>query len=111
MNAQVLDDQQEPIYRSSVLTQDVAWKTCRTRWMIETYGERGLGKSVLAVRHDDDDDDDDALFESLAIIRCSYKLKHLINKPDLHGLCGNGYVTYTIAYKLCIPLRTWLLHN
>ena len=33
--------------------------------MIETYGERGLGKSVLAAQHDDgygddnDDDDDD----------------------------------------------------
>ena len=27
--------------------------------MIERSGERGLGISVLAARHDDDDDDDD----------------------------------------------------
>ena len=26
--------------------------------MIETGGERGSGRSVLAARHDDDDDDD-----------------------------------------------------
>ena len=29
--------------------------------MIETGGERGSERSVIAARHDDDDDDDDAL--------------------------------------------------
>ena len=42
-----------------VQTQDVAWKTCRKRWMIETDGERELGKSVWVAWHDDDDDDGD----------------------------------------------------
>ena len=34
--------------------QDVAWKTCRERWTIETNDERSS-----AARHDDDDDGDD----------------------------------------------------
>ena len=51
------DDQLEPINSSSVPIQDVAWKTSRERWTIEGDGERGLGRSVLAARHDDDDDD------------------------------------------------------
>ena len=42
---QGLGDQQEPIYNSSVLIQDVAWKTS---------SERRLGKSMLVVHHDDD---------------------------------------------------------
>ena len=58
MDEQKQDDQIEPIYNSSVLIQDVALKTSRGRWTIETGGERGSGRSVLAARHDDDDDDD-----------------------------------------------------
>ena len=42
------DDQLEPIYNSSVPIQDVAWKTSRERWTIETSGERGSRRSVLA---------------------------------------------------------------
>ena len=55
MDEQVLGGQQEPIYNSSVLIKDVAWKTCRERWTIGTNGERVTGKSVLAARHNDDD--------------------------------------------------------
>ena len=40
-----------------MLIQDVAWKTSREQWMIEKGGERGSGRSVLAVQHDDEDDD------------------------------------------------------
>ncbi len=58
MDEQRQDDQLEPIYNSSVPIQDVALKTYRERWTIETGGERGSGRSVLAVRHDDEDDDD-----------------------------------------------------
>ena len=47
----------EPIYNSSVPIQDVDLKTYRERCTIETGGERGSGKSVLAAQHDDDDDD------------------------------------------------------
>ena len=54
MDEQRLDDQLEPIYNSSVLIQDIAWKTSREQWVIETGGDRGLGKSVLAARHDDE---------------------------------------------------------
>ena len=42
------DNQLEPIYNSSVPIQDVALKTSQERWMIETGGERGSGRSVLA---------------------------------------------------------------
>ena len=51
------DEQLELIYNSSVLMQDVVWKTCRERWKIETNIERGSGKSMQAARYDDDDDD------------------------------------------------------
>ena len=53
MEKQVLDDQLEPIYNSFVPIQDVAWKTSRERWTIETGGEGRSGKSALAARHDD----------------------------------------------------------
>ena len=48
MDKQKQDNQLEPIYNSSVLIQDVAWKTSWEQWMIETGGERGSGGSVLA---------------------------------------------------------------
>ena len=53
---QSLDNQLEPIYSSSVPIWDVTWRTSQERWMIEMGGEWGLGRSVLAVRHDDDND-------------------------------------------------------
>ena len=43
-----------PIYNSSVPIQDVVLKTSREQWTIETGGERGSGKSVLATWHDDE---------------------------------------------------------
>ena len=52
---QVLDDQLELIYSSFVRTQDVVYKTCPKRGMIERYGR----KFVLETRQDDDDDNDD----------------------------------------------------
>ena len=50
---QGLTDHLEPIYNSCVLIQDVAWKTCRERMMIEMSGERESGKPVQAARHGD----------------------------------------------------------
>ena len=49
-------DQLEPMYNSSVLIQDIALKTFRERWTIETNGKRGSGKSVVAARDDDNGD-------------------------------------------------------
>ena len=49
-------DELEPIYNSSVLIQDIALKTFWEQWTIETGGERGSGRSVLAEQHDDNDD-------------------------------------------------------
>ena len=49
MDDQRLGDQLVPIYNSSVSIQDIAWKIFRERWTIETAGDRGSGKSVLAV--------------------------------------------------------------
>ena len=48
MDEQKWDDQLEPIYCSSVPIPDMAMKTYRERWTIETDGERGSGKSMLA---------------------------------------------------------------
>ena len=56
MDKQKQDDHLEPIYNSSVPIQDVALKTYRERWTIETGAERGSVRSVLAARHDHDDD-------------------------------------------------------
>ena len=55
MDEQELGDQLEPIYNSSVLILDVAWKTCQERRMIRTSGKRGSGKSVLVARPNGDD--------------------------------------------------------
>ena len=57
MDMQVLDDQLELIYNSSVWTQDIVQKTCWKCWMMETNGEKESGKSVLVVCHDDDNDE------------------------------------------------------
>ena len=56
MDEQRQDDPLEPENNSSVRIQDVALKTSRERWTIETGGGRGSGRSVLVARHDDDDD-------------------------------------------------------
>ena len=58
MDEQRQNNQQETLYNSSVLIQDIALKTYQKQWTIEKGGRRGLGISVLMVRHDDDDDDD-----------------------------------------------------
>ena len=49
----MLDDQLEPIYNSSVTIQNVASKTSWVWWTIETGGERGPGRPVLAAWYDD----------------------------------------------------------
>ena len=56
MAEQKQDDQLEATYSSSVSIRDVALNTCRKQWTIGRSGERELGISVLATRHDDDDD-------------------------------------------------------
>ena len=53
MDEQRRDDQLEPIYNNSVQIQNVALKTYREWWTIETGSGRGSGKSVLVARHDD----------------------------------------------------------
>ena len=55
MDEQWLNDQLEPIYKSFVLIQYVAWRTCQ--WTIETGGKRGSVKFVLTTPYDDYDDD------------------------------------------------------
>ena len=49
------ENQLEPTYNSSVPIQDLDLKTFREQWTIETDGEKGSGRSVVAARHDDDD--------------------------------------------------------
>ena len=55
MDEQRQEDQPKPIYNSSVPIQDIALKTFWEQCMIETDGERGSGRSVLAARHGDDE--------------------------------------------------------
>ena len=57
MDEQRLDNQVEPLYNCFVPIQDVDWKTCRERWPVETGGEKGSERSILASRHDDDEGD------------------------------------------------------
>ena len=35
--------------------QDIVLETSQEQWTIETGGEKGSGRSVMAARHDDDD--------------------------------------------------------
>ena len=63
MDEQRQEDQLEPVYNSSVAIQEVALKTFKEQWTIETDGERWSGESVLVVRHDDDNDDDDSIID------------------------------------------------
>ena len=51
IDEQRLNDQLEPTYNSSVPIQDIALKTFRERWTIETGGKRGSGRFMLAARH------------------------------------------------------------
>ena len=62
MDKQKQDDQLEPIYNSSVPIQGVVLKTYQERWMIETGGERGSGRSVLAAQDDDDVNDTEKIW-------------------------------------------------
>ena len=55
MDEQRQDDQLEPIHNCSVPIQDVAMKIYREQWTIETSGDKGSGRSMLAARHDDDE--------------------------------------------------------
>ena len=69
-DVQVLADQQELIYDSSVQTQnevEKTWMDVRDEWWgRERERERESGKPVLAAPDDDDDDDDSiAKFESI----------------------------------------------
>ena len=57
MDEQMQDDQLEPMYNSSMPTEDVALKTYQERWTIEMDGERNSGRSILAAWHDDDEED------------------------------------------------------
>ena len=90
------DDQQEHIYNSSVLIQNVVWKICRERWTIETSRERDSGKSVLAVRHDDDND--------------IYVYQQLLFFNAISCLYIHIYISTIIGYLMPNPLYTFILN-
>ena len=54
MDEQRRENQLERRFKSTVSIQD---EDSRERWTIETCGEKGPGKSILASCHDYDDDD------------------------------------------------------
>ena len=70
MDEQRQDGQLEAIYNSSEPIEDIALKTSRKQWTIETGGERGLGRSMMAAQHDDDEVDD--MFISCVLILLNY---------------------------------------
>ena len=88
MDEQRQDDQLESIYNSSVPIQNIALKTDRERWTIETGGERGSGRSVLVVRHDE---------------LC-------VNKWFGFVSLFNGISTF-VDYLMSKPFKCYLTHN
>ena len=50
------EDLLESIYDSFMLIQDITWKTSWEQGTIETGGEKGSGRSMLAAQHDNDDE-------------------------------------------------------
>ena len=103
MDEQRWDDQLEPIYNSSVPIPDAAWKILRERWTIETGGERGSGRSVLAAWHDDDDDDDD--FYWVVNIETT-KNKDIMNFIRLKNYECNFYLAPCHSFEV-ILIRMW----
>ena len=79
MDQQRQDDLLEPIYNSSVPIQDIALKTSQERWTIETGGDRGSGRSVLAMRPDDDDDTHVWYFPISGSFRWWFTKKKVVN--------------------------------
>ena len=67
MDKQRQEDQLETIYNSPVPIQDIALKTSREQWTIESGGERGSGRSVLAVRHKEEETDSITLIKFASI--------------------------------------------
>ena len=53
MDEQRQDDQQEPIYNSSMLIHNIVLKIFRVWWTIETGVGKWSGRSVLTARHDE----------------------------------------------------------
>ena len=84
MDEQRQDDQLETKYSSSVPIWEVVLKTCREQWTIEKGGEKGLGISVLMVRHDDDNDDEDDIKTALVVERFSSSTG-LLASHEIHG--------------------------
>ena len=63
--------------KMSVPIQDVALKTYREQWTIETGGVRGSGRFMLVARHDDD--------ETLNFIKNSF-INIITKYLNKHGL-------------------------
>ena len=63
----------EPIYNSTVSIQNLAWKTSREQWTIETGGETWLGRFVLVAWLDDDENCAIALLNNYQLIKPDYK--------------------------------------
>ena len=92
MEEQKQDDQLEPIYNNSVPIQDVASKTYRERWTIETSGESRPERSVLEVQHDDDDDDIYIYIYSISTISSSRQNQiHKQTHTKTHTLGEENY--------------------
>ena len=103
---QRLDDHREPIYNSSVPIEDVAWKTSREWWTIETGGKRGSGRSVLAAWHDHDDI---YIYIYIYIIR-SRCWRGFSRHSSLSSIApGRSSRLYPVSAHFCCDLF-WLVH-
>ena len=106
MDEQRQDDQLEPIYNCTGPIQNVALKTYRERWTIETGGERGSGRSVLALQHDDYDDE--GYKTTNDIIKILNYIDHL---EDLKLLVWNPlFTSYWLNSTTIVLAQERLLH-
>ena len=106
MAEQKQDDQLEHTYSSYVRIRDVDLKTCRRRWTIGRSGERGLGISVLAARHDDDDD----MSGCKGIFGCSYLLIYQSQSFHIY-VFGHIYHTFLISLSLYIYIYIYIYQS
>ena len=103
MDEQRQEEQLEPIYSSYVRIPDVALNTYRERWVIESCGERGSVKSVVAAPHYDDDACTEALpLNNKRNLIYYYK----INEIKLWKKEGYPYLTsYLFFYRVVFAVK------
>ena len=76
-----------------MLIQDIALKTSREQWTIETGDKRGSGRSVLVAQHDDDDGNQSRRKKTLNsnLLNSAFKKNFVSHPSSVQGLV-NTYI-------------------